>query len=232
MANCFKKGDRVRGLPSADKNYGVTKAGWEGIVTKTYGDNSFYADNAPGHTRIVGAFLSNKDFILVTPAAKPVAGGSKSAKTDGPEKMYMEDVQVCIDKGGDYYDMNTEDYKGQFGTIVRYLEYDGMSCSWVMEMRMSDGEILEVLECEIEGYQKLKSKSYKAPIPISISSPSYAPPAPIYTPPAPKYEPVYKQPAPSKPIGTPAVPSGGGFNNRIQPFNLAPKPKKKINMFS
>lgn len=75
----------------------------------------------------------------------------------------MEGVPCFIEDCENFYDVNTEDYVGEQGTITKYLLYDTDEGCWMVRVEMGDGEILEVLECELRNYALLSNKKPSKP---------------------------------------------------------------------
>lgn len=78
----------------------------------------------------------------------------------------MEGVPCFIDSCLEYFDVNTEDYVGEQGTITSYQFYSSSDGCWMVTVEMGDGEVLEVLECELKNYAMLSGKKAAKPAPV------------------------------------------------------------------
>lgn len=185
----FEKGDIVVGNSRAN-SYAYTKQGWTGEVINSSGllpSGMFRARGLPG--QYTGEFdLEELSFDLSAVAPKKVASRTKIASvkisaSKAYPQAFMEDIEVVIADCENYYDITTEEYIDQRGTITEYLGWQPDDGCWNMLVRMSDGETLEVLESEIVGFNA-KAIPGKAMLPKNLKSVrppdmgGYAPPVP------------------------------------------------------
>lgn len=153
---------------------------------------------------------------------------SGSTATISRPQFFMEgvDARIRTYPFGGYYDCMTEDYEGQVGNILSYDEWDDQEQCWIVTMRMSDGETLEVLESELDNF---KRPSVAAKVADPGLSHAYRPSGQML--PVVDYVNVVKS-VNSGPTKAPAPTKAPvKFDNMIKVFDLTPKKRKRQSIF-
>lgn len=232
--NKFKVGDLVTG--GSGNTYGVTVGDFVGVVVRSNKDvinvDIVKSATTRGNEYTIppeGSLTFDVDPSKFIPYTGPDPRELKPMKpvtkvSSSHPQVYMTGIDVKIDNS-EGWDPMTEDYIGEVGNILSYDKWEVDYGCWILCVIMKDGEILEVLECELANYDLLSGKTTqkKTSITVTPKGPKYAAKVedtqPIYGPYKVGIDPYLAALAPK-----PAKPA---LKFEVNPFDLTPKKKSK-----
>lgn len=204
----FKVGDLIIGRQSANKEYGITKEGWTGIV-KSAGPDTFISKGIGKWQYSSEEYaLDNQHFDLYR----------EVGKESSYKQEFMEGVDIRL-------------LSGEIAHIDTYIHYgDGMGC-WMMQVTIN-GSNKNIWECECVGYSStVVSEKVK---PVRIEYPEYKSEyKPVYstggsiitlgTTVVKGYDEKWHYKVAIDPVK---------FDSNVKVFDLTPKKRKRISIFN